>query len=243
MTTLRLGPWHSPLRMGIALIAGLIFTACCPSGPKAPFPEACPRGTAPSTPEALKACTQDLPFDTAYESIDEQPLAVIDTAQGPRCPGDTSRTPTLTCRYGPLARIEPVIGAHRYSEKELMEGRFIARISVPGTEKEEYKKYGLVPGQTTYWWVQTDSTRRAGTSVFLTTGKDGRVVNKVTRPLTRYLDKDSGYKDADPRSAQTQTQERKSDYKPAKLRRAIVRWIWSLEDETAKGRCGSGGCS
>ena len=240
MTTLRHGPWRFSLRTGIALVAGLIFTACCPSGPKAPFPEACPRGTAPSTPEELKACTQPLGFDTSFEAGDEQPLAVITKSQGPRCPGDTSTNPTLSCRYGPLARIEPVIGAHRYSEKELREGRFIARISVPRTEKEGYKKYGLVPGQTTYWWVQTDSTKRSGQSVFITTGTDGRV-NQVIRPLTRYLDEDSAYKGADQPSAQTQ--EKSSKYKPAKLRRAIVRWIWSLEDETAKGKCGAGSCN
>jgi hypothetical protein len=242
MTRMRLGPWQLPLRTGIALVAGVIFTACCKSGPEAPFPEGCPRGTPPSTPEELRACVQRLVFDTAYEVTDEQPLAVITTSDGPRCPGDTSTNPTLSCRYGPLARIEPVVGAHRYSEEELAEGRIIARISVPATEQKGYKKYGLMPGDTTYWWVRTDATRRAGTSVFFTRGKDTRV-RQDSLPLTRYLDEDPGYKDADPRSAQTQTQERKSEYKPVKLRRAIVRWIWSLKDEVAKGKCGSGSCT
>jgi hypothetical protein len=193
----------------------------------------------------LDACLQKAAFDDSYEVIDEQPLAVITTSQGEPCPGDAAGSP-LRCRYGPVAKIQPLIGAQRYSEEELMEGRIIAKMSVAGTEKEGYKKYGLMPGEATYWWVQTDKTREGGTSVFLTTtGRAGRI-DTVSRPLTRKLDDDSTYKDPDSRSRASDSRYQDSDsrYKKLpKLRRAIVRWIWSLDDETAKGKCGSGSCS
>jgi hypothetical protein len=135
-----------------------------------------------------------------------------------------------------LARIEPLIGAQRYSEKDLREGRIIAKLSMPESEKEGYPKYGLTPGQATYWWVQTDESGTAGKSIFLTAMKDGRV-GQVPRPLTRvrYDDSrykgDSGYKGKDP------------EYEGRKWQRAVARWIWSLLDETAKGPCGAAKCS
>jgi hypothetical protein len=192
----------------------------------------------------LDVCLQTLAFDDSYEVIDEQPLAVITTSQGEPCPGDTAGSP-LRCRYGPVAKIQPLIGAQRYSEKDLMEGRIIARMSVPATAKEGYEKYGLVAGRATYWWVKTDETKRGGRSVFITAGRAG-TLDTVGRPLTRELDDDPGYKDPDSRSrdSDSRLQGSNSRYKDLpKLRRAIVRWIWSLDDETAKGKCGSGSCS
>jgi hypothetical protein len=241
---MQLGRWRIPVSTGIALLAGVVFTACCPNGPKPPDPESgCPRGRAPETQAELKSCLNGAAFDYSYEAVDEQPLAVIDTAPGQpsptqACPGDTTGS-RLTCRYGPLAKIQPLIGAQRYSDEQLMEGRIIAKITVPSTEKEGYKKYGLVPGDTTYWWVKTDKSRRAGTSVFVTTSARGGRLEQVTRPLIRQLDADSTDKDSDPGA-------KDSKYRPDKLpkwRRAIVRWLWSLNDETAKGKCGSGSCS
>lgn len=241
---MQLDRWRVPVRAGIALLAGIVFTACSSNGPRPPEPQpGCPRGRAPETQAELNACLNGAAFDYSYEAGDEQPLAVIDTAPAQpspeqACPGDTAGS-RLTCRYGPLAKFQPLIGAHLYSEEELMQGRFIARISVPSTAKEGYKKYGLVPGDTTYWWVMTDKTRRAGQSVFITVSARGGGLQQVTRPLTRELDADSTYKDSDPGA-------RESKYRPDKLpkwRRAIVRWLWSLNDETAKGKCGSGSCS
>src|SRR5215213_9717785 len=230
---MQLGRWRIPVSTGIALLAGVVFTACCPNGPKPPEPESgCPQGKPPETEAELKACLAGAAFDNDYAAFDEQPLAIIDTAPAPpspreACPGDTAGS-RLTCRYGPLAKIQPLIGAHRYSEEELMEGRIIAKISVPSTAKEGYKKYGLVPGGTTYWWVRTDKSRRAGTSVFITRPARGGGLQQVTRPLTRELDTDpdSTYKDSDAGATD-------SKYRPDKLpkwTRAIVRWLWSLKD-------------
>lgn len=243
---MQLGRWRFPIGTGIALLVGVVFTACCPKGPRPPEPVAgCPPGKPPSTQAELDACLQKLEFDDSYEVIDEQPLAVITTSQGQPCPGDTTGSP-LRCRYGPVAKIQPLIGAHRYSEEELMEGRIIAKLSVDSTEKEGYKKYGLMPGEATYWWVQTDKTRRGGRSFFLTTTGRAGEIDTLSRPLIRKLDDDPEYKDPDSRSRDSGSKYQGSNSrseKLPKLRRAIVRWIWSLEDETAKGKCGAGSCN
>jgi hypothetical protein len=180
----------------------------------APQAGACPKDTLPIKAADLKACVANLQFDTDTLSGDEQPLTVIGTPTGLPCPGDPGRK----CRYGPMARIEPLKGALNYSEEDLREGRIIARISVPRSEREGYKKYGLQPGRVTYWWVQTDATRTGGRSVFFTEHADGKVV-RVIRPLRRYF-----YEKGD---------------EPT---RALARWIWALDDEVAKGTCGAGGC-
>jgi hypothetical protein len=235
MTRMQLSRSQLPLRIGIALalVAGVIFTASyCGERSKAPQRAAgCRRDSAPSTQAELDAClqgfaSQGFVFDTAYAASDEQPLAVITRSQGPACPGDTSRTRTLSCRYGPLAKIAPLAGAQNYSEEDLREGRIIAKLSIPEGEKEGYAKYGLIPGQATYWWVRTDKSGTAGTSVFVTATKDGKI-HQVRRDLKR--DK---YEEGEGKYA---------GY-GGKLKRAVARWIWSLDDETAKGTCGAAKC-
>jgi hypothetical protein len=209
------------VRTSLVFVAGGIVTACCPA-PPAPQPVVgCPRASAPSTPTELEACLRGFTFDTDYEVSDEQPLTVMGDSLAPPCPGD--ETKTRTCRYGPLAKIAPLIGAQNYGEKDLREGRFIARLSIPGSETEGYPKYGLQPGSLTYWWVQTDSTGTGGVSVFVTMTKDGEI-SSVRRPLTRERYQDKEYK------------------KGTKGSRASARWIWTLDDETAKGPCGSATC-
>jgi hypothetical protein len=219
MTRLPLGRWGIALRTGVVFLVGGVFTACCPKPPAPPQPvSACPRNRAPATPAELASCLEGFAFDTGYEVSDEQPLTIIGTTRGLPCPGDSK----LSCQYGPIARIEPLIGAQNYSEEDLRQGRIIARISVPRTETQRYEKYGLIPGDTTYWWVQTDSTGKQGKSVFVTaTGE--RTLPSVPRDLVR-----------EPYDAKA--------YRGEKIRRASARWIWTLEDETAKGNCGAAGC-
>jgi len=230
MTTMRqrLGRWQFLLGGGTLLVGGL-FAACSPGegrregpsegprGTELPKLSAdCPRGKAPQTKVELDACLGGFDFDSDSYAGDEQPLAVIGTPPGPPCPGDPKHE--HTCRYGPLAKIEPLKVAHRYSESDLRQGRIIARISIPKGEKEGYPKYGLQPGGVTYWWVQTDSTGRRGTSVYLTPTADGKF-GTVKRPLIREL-----YD------------------KSERVLQAIARWIWSLEDETSQGHCGAATC-
>ncbi len=204
-------------RMALAL-AGVMFAACCPKPSPAPVPLAdCPKGTAPSTAAQLDACLHDVKFDPAPEVSDSQPLTVIGTPPGAPCPGDEKKI--HTCRYGPIAKIEPAIGAQNYSEDDLRQGRIIARLSIPGSETEGYAKFGLKPGLVTYWWVQTDSSGTSGKSVFVTQTKDGKVERQRPRDLLRYV-----YK------------------KGEELARAIARWVWSLDDETTQGSCGGGSC-
>jgi hypothetical protein len=221
MPDTQFGRWRLVLRTGLVFLAGGIFTACCPQGPKPPQPATgCPQGKPPSTATELEACLQGSAFDSAYEASDEQPLTVITHGQGPACPGDS--TGGLTCRYGPIAKIEPLIGAQRYSEEELRQGRFIARMTIT-SGKEGYAKYGLQPGAVTYWWVQTNAAGTGGVSHYITITKD-RKVSSVQRKLVRELYRRNG------------------DSYGGKIRRAVTRWLWTLEDETGKGTCGAGKC-
>jgi hypothetical protein len=220
MTRLRLGRWQLPLCTSVALVAGGIFAACTPNPTPTPGPfvlvGGCPRGVDPKTPAEWNACIKGLAFDSDSEYSELQPLTVIGDPGGSPCPGD----PKKTCRFGPLAKIEPLVGAHKLSERELREGRIIARISIPSTEREGYEKFGLQPGQTTYWWVRTDASGTGGKSIFVTQTRDGKIEGKpVERPLRRY-----------------------KYHEGEELRRAMAQWIWTLEDETAKGTCGTASC-
>jgi hypothetical protein len=219
MRSIRLAPW----RVTLGLCATWVICGGCGGSPTprdtgATAPSqvgACGSGdTVPTTPAEFRACVDTLRFDTDTLAGDEQPLAVIGAATGLPCPGD----PTRRCRYGPLAKIEPLIGAQNYGEDDLKQGRFIARLSIPKGQKEGYKKYGLQPGRVTYWWVKTDSTGRGGKSVFFTETAEGKVV-----PVSYDLDRSPFEKGREPT-------------------RALARWIWTLKDETAKGTCGAAKC-
>jgi hypothetical protein len=208
------------IRVSVGLVAAMMFSACSSGPPPAPVPvAACRLGAPPLTSDQLDQCLRGFNFDKRYEYSDEQPLTVIDKVPGgPPCPGDPEHK--YSCRYGPLATIEPVIRAHAYSEDDLREGRFIARITVPKGEKP-YPKYGLLAGAMTYWWVKTDSTGKAGDSYFITRAGDG-TISHVRRDLVReFYVADPVYGKPD---------------------RALVRWLWDLEDEVAKGQCGAASC-
>jgi hypothetical protein len=236
---MQISAWRLPRTTGLALLAGFMFTACCPDPPPAPQPDpGCQSRVAPSTQAQLDACLKNLAFDSSDEASDEQPLTVVETVQGPtsqRCPGDASGR--LFCRYGPMGTIQPAIGAQRYSEAQLREGRIIAKLSVPRGEKEGYKKYGLLPGQDTYWWVQTDSAGTGGISVFLTRGQDGQV-SRVERPLKRRRFYEADYK----RFAAMEYTGKDPETEGARWWRAVARWLWNLDDETANSKCGAGSC-
>jgi hypothetical protein len=140
---------------------------------------------------------------------DEQRLMVVNSGGLP-CQGDTTRT----CRYGPLARIEPVKGAEMYSDSVLGEGRIIARMYLRQGETESYPKFALVPGDTTYWWVSTaqDSSRFVHAH-----GAQAQLVDTV-RGLTR------------------------NPHAQGSFQQAIASWVWEETDEKSNGTCGSSCC-
>ncbi len=228
-----------PLSTGIVLLVGVLFTGCCGNPPApTPSPVGCPKGKAPSTQAELDACLAVLAFDASEDASDHQPLTVIESSRGPSslpCPGDASGR--LGCRYGPLASIQPAIGAQRYSDADLRQGRIIAKLSIDATETEGYEKYGMVPGRNTYWWVQTDEAGTGGTSVFVTQGQDGKLRQK-RRPLDR-----QPYTEADAkRDAAREYPGKDGEQEGLKWWRAIASWIWDLKDEIANTKCGAGSC-
>lgn len=183
-------------------------TKVSPYGPAAlpQLSEACPRGSPPSNLETLKACLAGLEFDTIAAVGDEQRLMV-----SPASP-----------RYGPLAKIEPEKHGHQWPEDTLLrQGRIIARLFLRPNEKGDttYKrKFGLAPGDTTYWWVQTRAGGKA-TSFFVSVVTQGNRVSSVTDTATTV-----------------------ESHKPGTFKQALARWLWYPRDEGAQGPCGSACC-
>jgi hypothetical protein len=166
----------------------------------------CPTNGPPATPAELRECVRQLSFDTTELVGDEQRLML-----NPPCPA--------SCRYGPLAKIEPAMGAHEYSERELQDGRIIARLFVRRSE-QGYPKLALVPGYITYWWVQKDATGRGGRSIFISEAAVGNRL-MMTKPQSMEVEA----------------------YAEGTFKRAIARWLWLEDDETGKGTCGSATCT
>ncbi len=199
------------IRIGLMMFAGGLCVGCgARTEPAvAPVPGVsevaqCPKDGPPTNQAELKACVGKISFDTTEIVGDEQRLMV-----NPPCP--------TSCRYGPLARIEPAMGAHEYSEGDLREGRIIARLFVRKGETG-YRKLALVPGYITYWWVQKDATGRRGRSIFIS---EAMVRNTLVSMAQRL---------------QVEV------YPPGSFRRAVARWYWLEQDETTKGTCGAGTC-
>jgi hypothetical protein len=201
------------IRTGVfAVLAGWLCVACgTRTEPPVVSPEVqdgvarCPEGRPPTTRAELDACVGGISFDTAELVGDEQRLMV-----NPPCPS--------SCRYGPLARIEPAKGAHQYTDGELTQGRVIARLFVRKGEKG-YPKLALTPGDTTYWWVQKSATGRGGKSIFISQATvGGRLL--MTKPRELKLE----------------------PYAADSFKQSIAGWYWLEDDETAKGTCGTATC-
>ena len=199
------------IRIGLlAVFAGGLSVGCSTSpGPAvSPVPgvseaAVCPEKGPPTNVAELRACVAKISFDTTDLVGDEQRLMV-----NPPCPA--------SCRYGPLAKIEPAQGAHQYTPGQLRQGRIIARLSVRSGEKG-YEKLALVAGYPTYWWVQRDAAE-GGRSLFISEATVG------TRLVTQA------------RALQVE------EYPEGAFTRAIAGWVWLDQDETAKGTCGSASC-
>lgn len=198
----------------VALAVGVFLIWLCfnGNGPPPPAPLAgCPQNSPPSDTTQLRACLNDIEFDTVPVVGDEQRLMVVASGPGPACRGDT----TLSCRYGPLAKIEPVMAAHAYDSTAIDEGRIIARMFLRAGETESYPKFGLTPNpDTTYWFV----VRSVDSSYFVTKTARGAGLAITARPLV-----------VEPHDEGT-------------FEQAAARWIWVETDEKANGPCGSACC-
>jgi hypothetical protein len=199
----------------IVVVLGLGWAAweyCFYHGPQpyTELPAGCPANAHPADTTQLQACLQGLEFDTVGALGDEQRLMVRDVPPGLPCHGD----PTHTCRYGPLAKIEPVMGAQRYSDSALQEGRIIARMFLRPGETESYPKLGLVPNDTTYWWVNT----AMDSSAFVSRAPSGAALSDTVVVLT-----------VESHGSRT-------------FRQAVARWVWVANDEKSQGTCGSACC-
>jgi hypothetical protein len=178
-----------------------------------PLPQDCPPNRPPQTEKELQACVGKLKFDTLPEAGDQQRLLVVDQGGSP-CPGNSKRM----CRHGPLARIEPLQTAHNLTLAQLREGRIIARLSIANGQ-EGYPKLNLAPGHKTYWWVQRDPSGSGGKSVY---------VSDSLAAGTLWISK--------PRELEAR------NVPVGTFKQALARWLWSEDDETAKGTCGSASC-
>jgi hypothetical protein len=226
MTRKLLGRWQLALRICALGALGGIFVAACERPRsvekgaavqdtsaravaiyKAPvLPQGCKANKPPSTQAELTVCLQGLDFEDSIEAVGDQQRLMIN----PPCPG--------SCRYGPLATIQPEKHSHLYSDAELKEGRIIAKLFLDPKETRGYKKLGLVPGGVTYWWVQKTSEKydNAGRSVYLTL-----IGERVQPPIENTL-KYKGH--------------------PNGFQQAVARWVWDPLDERSQGTCGQGCC-
>ena len=223
MTSAMLSRWQPALRIG--LFTALTTFGVIGCGPAVEYvypkniqgfvlPPGCPNGSAPADTTQLRACLTGIQFDTTEFVGDEQRLMVrADSGSGPGAPcfGDS----THVCRHGPLARVDPVKGSELYSDSALAQGRIIARIYLRPGETESYPKFGLVPGDTTYWWV---SSAEGGSSAFVHRDGSEATLADTTRGLTM------------------------TPHPYGSFQQAFAQWVWDPVDETLNGGCGSHCC-
>lgn len=217
----------------ITVLVGAACFACAGGAVRAP---GCGSSGPPSTIAALRACVMQLGFDTLEAAGDEQVLTVMEKGAGVPCPG--SKDPTRSCRYGPIATIQPESTSHRHRYADLREGRIIAKLFLPPDEQQRYDSLALVPGKPTYWWVQvSEKTEQGlyqkalqgdqharygkkdsvGVSVFISEEQKGDGLLMQRYPL--YYVRHEG-----------------------KFKQALARWVWDPDDEKTQGSCGQGCC-
>jgi hypothetical protein len=178
-----------------------------------PPPPSCPDTATPTDTTKLRACLQGLTFDAVAAVGDEQRLLVHQPGAGAKCHGSDT---THSCRHGPLAKIEPVKEDSARADTALNKGAIIARLFLRSGETESYLKLGLVPIDTTYWWIRrlTDTTA-----------------------LSMYVRKSGDSVAHTPRDTITIELHPEGTFK-----QGLARFIWDDNDETTQGRCGSGCC-
>jgi hypothetical protein len=231
---------RSPLpyrRLGLHLWAIPVWLGACAGPGVGTSAAGCGTQGPPSTLAALRECVRPMGFDTLEAAGDEQALTIIGN-DGLSCPGTKDRA--RSCRYGPIARIQPESTSHRHKLSDLREGRIIAKLVLPEGETQRYDSLALVPRKPTYWWVQIteksegDLYKKAshyeqhkhdpygkqdsvGVSLFISEEPAGNGLLMKRYPL--YYVKHEG-----------------------KFKQALARWIWDPNDEKAQGSCGQGCC-
>ena len=200
---------------GLMIAALAVASAACyrPGTVQGRLLAPCPANAAPSDTAQLHACIAKLTFDTLPAAGDEQRLLVRNDGPGAACHDDSSDS---TCRHGPLAKIEPVVKAHKRNNAQLAEGRIIARMYLRDGETEAYPKLGLSPSDTTYWWVQRTSATTAVSRLVRVAGDSAVVSEQQEIEIESHL--------------------------PGSFKQALARFIWSEADEQTQGPCGSGCC-
>jgi hypothetical protein len=172
----------------------------------------CPSPDSLSDTTQVRACVNSLSFDTVASVGDEQRLLVrVPLDSGAVCHGD----PTHGCRHGPLAKIEPVIGADERSASAIDQGIIIARLFLRDSS-ESYPKLNLAPGDTTYWWVRRLSADSA-TSKYLRISH-GQVLET---PLDTIMI---------------------AHHPEEEYMMSLARFIWDDGDEKTQGTCQPGSC-
>jgi hypothetical protein len=83
-------------------------------------------------------------------------------------------------------------------------------------ETETYPKLGLVPGDTTYWWVKRIAATKA-LSQYLRFSEDGVAATPVDT-----IDIEL--------------------HPPGTFKQSLARFIWDDADEKTQGSCGTAGC-
>lgn len=205
-----------PAAWPVALL--FLATACpAPERPMAGLPahgvDSTPRPT-PAPPFDIDKATLDevlryargLEYAAHVGVSDEQALAVANR-DGALCPEE--------CRYGPLARIQPEVGAVAVPDQDFRKGRIVGRMISQGPG--DYDKLNLGALDTTYVWVrETDAGWQAR---FVSSSKARERASLTDRPF------------------------KPDESHPGRYTRSAARWTWQAKDEGTWFTCGTRCCS
>lgn len=107
---------------------------------------------------------------------------VPDPEAGARQPLPVGHFPD-SARYGPIVTVQPEVTANDGGIEELKRGKIIARLRMDSGPTQAYPELGLLPNTTTYWWVEYDSAKNQGRSVFITVDADSNIVQRTVSGL------------------------------------------------------------
>ena len=94
------------------------------------------------------------------------------------------------CRYGPLARIDPVAGTFMLDSAQLAAGRIVAR--VVNADTMGYPKFNLGPRDTVYWWIDGRPNGGGYRSVLISSRDDAKLAVDSLR-IHPYPDRQAGF--------------------------------------------------